>query len=453
MRFSSAFKVGLLTIVALSILLFTVMWIKGRSLSGGDRYTIHFKDVNGIRTGSGVQMMGLRIGQIEDIVPVIKDEQSYVEIKFVITEPNIKIPVASTISIQQSGIIGEQFLEISPPKVRTIHIPILDKSKIIKPQDKVQMKLSSKYYDIGFIKSIEVVETNTLPLPLQSKFKSDYAYKINYVINMPGLIVPERMLGKLVKDGSGMKMRLSPFSNINIPYPDTDLKYTVIEPMRLVDFMELQYKSAASLTETNERISAILTDDVINDLKSTAENLNMLTLKTGKTIDKAELLIDASRKDLDYVMSSVNQISSKIMVLTDNLNEIVGDKDFKTTVANSAQSVGRLSDNLSKLLEDDSMETTIANLNTTLKNISEISSYVNDATKDDKLKADIKKTVDKLNCALDELAITLDTVNELTTEEKGKIKTTLNDAAQTSKNLKKFSEKLNKRFLLFRLIF
>ena len=92
MKMSPSFKVGILTLVALIILLFTVLWIKGRSFSSAERIEVHFKDVNGMRPGSGVQMMGLRVGQVEEIIPVVDGESSYVKMKFVITEPGITIP-------------------------------------------------------------------------------------------------------------------------------------------------------------------------------------------------------------------------------------------------------------------------------------------------------------------------------------------------------------------------
>ena len=127
MKMSPSFKVGILTLVALIILLFTVLWIKGRSFSSAERIEVHFKDVNGMRPGSGVQMMGLRVGQVEEIIPVVDGESSYVKMKFVITEPGITIPKASMLSIQQSGLIGEQFLEITPPRVRSVYIPVVGK--------------------------------------------------------------------------------------------------------------------------------------------------------------------------------------------------------------------------------------------------------------------------------------------------------------------------------------
>ena len=80
MRFSSSFKVGILTLAGLLILLFSVLWVKGRSLSAGERLEIIFKDVNGMRPGSGVQMMGLRVGQVEEIIPVVEEDKSFVKL-------------------------------------------------------------------------------------------------------------------------------------------------------------------------------------------------------------------------------------------------------------------------------------------------------------------------------------------------------------------------------------
>ena len=37
---SSSLKVGILTVVALTILIFTVLWIKGRTLSAGERIEV-----------------------------------------------------------------------------------------------------------------------------------------------------------------------------------------------------------------------------------------------------------------------------------------------------------------------------------------------------------------------------------------------------------------------------
>ena len=72
MKFSSSLKVGILALSAIIILVFTVLWVKGKAISNAERLSVNFKDVNGMRAGSGVQMMGVRIGQVEEIKPKLK---------------------------------------------------------------------------------------------------------------------------------------------------------------------------------------------------------------------------------------------------------------------------------------------------------------------------------------------------------------------------------------------
>ena len=154
MKVSSSFKVGLLTLIALILLFGVILKVKGRTFSNADRIEVQFKDVNGMRPGAGVQMMGLRVGQVEEITPVTDGENNYVKVKFVITDPDIKIQKASIFTIQQSGLIGELFLEITPPKTRTMYIPMKSKDLLYK-DDPVEMKLDDKYYNVGIVKNIE----------------------------------------------------------------------------------------------------------------------------------------------------------------------------------------------------------------------------------------------------------------------------------------------------------
>ena len=454
MKFSSAFKVGLLTIVSIVILVFTVMWIKGRALSSGERITVNFKDVNGLRAGSGVQMMGYRVGQVEEISPVIQGENSYVKVKFVIIEPNIKIPTASEISIQQSGLIGEQFLEVMPPRVKNIYLPVVKNNDALKINDKVEMVLSNELRPVGVVKSVEIIPTESLSILLNENIKTEYAYKVSYIITMPGLKLPQKVVGEIVSNkDKETKLKLAPESKIKLLLPKTESKYTVIEPMRLADFMDLQYRSAESLTEMNNKISSVLSEDVITDLQNTAKNLEDLTVQAKSTFEKASLLIDTTRKELETTMDSVNGLTTRVIAMTDNINSVIGDKNFKEQVVSTTAHIERLSININNLLEDEKTKQTLDNINAISKNINDISLFVNNMSQDDALKSKLSTTVDNFNGALVQLETTLSTVNSVTEDDKELLKNTINDAYETSKNLRKFSEKLNKHFLLFRLLF
>ena len=60
-------------------------------------------------------------------------------------------------------------------------------------------------------------------------------------------------------------------------------------------------------------------------------------------------------------------------------------------------------------------------------------------------------SVDNLNVTMCEVSKALETVNGKGNQDN--LKQIVTDTADTVENLKKFSEKLNKRFLLFRLMF
>ena len=454
MRFSSSIKVGILTITALFILIISVMWVKGRSLSSSERITVEFKDVNGMRPGSAVQIMGYRVGQVEEVIPVIDGENSYVKLKFVITDSNVEIPDASEISIQQSGLIGEQFLEITPPRDRVIYLPLTGKEKVLKKGNSVDMILSDEVHKVGNVKNVEIVQTSTLPSDEKVKHSTEKVYKVTYIINLPGLILPNEVKAKILPDvKAGEKLRLYLADDEKLLLPKSGLKYTIVEPMRLIDFMELQYKSAQALTETNEKISAILSEDVIEDLQVTAKNLSTLTLKANTMVEKAEILIDTSKTELLALTAQADKISDKILGIADSLNDLLGDEDLIKNVSDATKSVSKLSTNLNTIISDPQTKATLANINVMSKNLAEISNYVNDMSKDENLKLKVLKTVDKLDLALEQLNVTLKVVNDIGVGQKEKIISTINDASETTKNAKKFSEKLNKRFLLFRLMF
>ena len=447
---SSSLKVGVLTLSAIFILIFTILWIKGRSLSTGERMEVIFNDVNGMRAGSGVQMMGLRIGQIEEIQPVIAGKNSYIKLRFVITQKGIDIPDASTISIQQSGLIGEQFLEITPPKVQTTFVETQKNTTAIKKGMPIFMELSDEKHQIGFVEECDVLPTSQIPYDLKSKIRTKNTLKIKYTITLPGLILDNGNIGAKMQNEELVFFDLD---GEKLFAPQKDLKFTVIEPMRISDFMEIQYQASKSLNDTNEKIAEILSDEMVTDLKQSIKNINELTLTASNTLEKAQILIDSSKEELDQVLNQSNKLISKLIILTDNINEIAQDGELKNSIKTTTKSVGELSGNINKILEDKQTQEILTNMDEISKNLADISSYVNDFTQDEKLKTDITGTISNINKITKDVNNALGQINTMSDKEKCSINSIISDAAVTTRNLKVFSEKLNKRFLLFRLMF
>ena len=450
MKISSSFKVGTLTIIALSIFLFTILWVKGRSFSSAERIEVQFKDVNGMRPGSGVQMMGLRVGQVEEIIPVVENESSYVKMRFVITEPGISIPKASMLSIQQSGLIGEQFLEITPPKIRSVYIPVVNQQLLSNDAD-VEIKLDEKYYNVGKVKKSQIMSSKLVPEGVRESIKTNYAYKIDYFINLPGLIIPEFMRGQVVTADGHKKLRIAPLDNTPLPYPNQTSPFTVVEPMRIADFLDLQYKAAESLTETNRVVNELLNDKMIADLTKSVSNFKDLTAQATTTLEKAEKLIEASKNDIDAIVWMMTDATNNFNRLATNINGIVADENFKPTLYETAEAISNMSKQLSPIIGAVNAKDFAEDLNSVMHNLNDISTAVNKMTHDEGLKKKVVDSVDNLNVTLCEVSKALSTVNG--NGDKENLKQIVSDTTETMGNLKKFSEKLNKRFLLFRLMF
>jgi methyl-accepting chemotaxis protein len=122
----------------------------------------------------------------------------------------------------------------------------------------------------------------------------------------------------------------------------------------------------------------------------------------------------------------------------------------------TANSVDDLAKNLNKVMNAADAEQTGKNLKIISQNLAQISESVNSMTKDDKLKNQITTAITNVNSAMSEVATALDTVNRVNptnANQASDLEQIVKDTVATTSNLRKFSDKLNKRFLLFRLLF
>ncbi len=103
-------KVGLLTIVAIALLLLFSMKVGGLSLFGDSksRYIImHFSSVAGLEVKSKVKLSGVEIGYVDELTL----EEGYASVKAVLTHKAL-IRKGSIATISSAGLLGESYIEI-----------------------------------------------------------------------------------------------------------------------------------------------------------------------------------------------------------------------------------------------------------------------------------------------------------------------------------------------------
>ena len=169
------------------------------------------------------------------------------------------------------------------------------------------------------------------------------------------------------------------------------------------------------------------------------------------TLEKTKKLIDSSKNDLDALVWMMTDVSSNFNKLAVNINGIITDEKFKPTMYETAEAISNMSKQLAPIIGSINAEEFAEDLNSIMKNLNELSTTVNRMSKDEKLKKKFVDSVDNFNATMCQVNTALETINGEDNEEN--LKQIVEDTSDTIANLKKFSEKLNKRFLLFRLMF
>jgi len=109
-------SVGLLILLAIGLFAGLVLWLKGLT-PGRQSYRVKFVFENtlGMQEGTAVTFRGVRVGRVLGIKP----ESNQVTVTVEITQPDLKIPSDAKIEVNQSGLIGDTTLDITPVRSLT----------------------------------------------------------------------------------------------------------------------------------------------------------------------------------------------------------------------------------------------------------------------------------------------------------------------------------------------
>ncbi len=106
----SEIQVGLLTVLALVILIVGMMWLKNIDLRKGSRlYQVDFARVEGLRAGDKVQVRGIRMGEVAGMQIL----QGAVRVELVMEE-TVSLREDAVVTLGEKGIVGEVVIEVDP---------------------------------------------------------------------------------------------------------------------------------------------------------------------------------------------------------------------------------------------------------------------------------------------------------------------------------------------------
>jgi phospholipid/cholesterol/gamma-HCH transport system substrate-binding protein len=426
-RLDAPIKVGLLTVLSIVILVLSLVWLRGRGLSGGEVYTVRFSDVDGLREGAPVQMMGIRVGFVEQIKPIVVRSKYYVNVDFQLTDADIQVPRGSILAIEQSGIIGEKFLEITPPKLQSVILTTFNTAASqIKPGIPVKMRFEEGLLEVGHVERVEQVPDESMVFN-----------KLFFRITHPGAAMPANPVYELALDPNQHYYLRVLSHNPQLPHqPDKDAIFTVENPLRIKEFLQIQLDSAEALKVTNEKIVQLFSDDTISTLNNTIKNTEVLTARATEVLDTADALFKTSSRDLEKLVHSSDALVTQLNGLSNNLNAIVGDPKLQSDIKATVASVKESTDTLNTLLQDPKLKDTFNQVNSTAVEANLLLKTANSLTQDQKLRAEVGDTVNNLNVSLEQLSRVLGQVETVSQSKDASLGDTLGRLAQYLGELK-----------------
>lgn len=111
-------KVGAFVLIAIGFLTVAILSIGNFSFfERGQKMNVIFGYANGLKKAAPVRLAGVDAGHIKDIEILTENGEMKVRIELFIEE-GIRVPADSTIAINQLGLLGEKYVEITPGKAQ-----------------------------------------------------------------------------------------------------------------------------------------------------------------------------------------------------------------------------------------------------------------------------------------------------------------------------------------------
>lgn len=325
-----------------------VLWLKG--LNPANRSFTVFADfvaINGVQTGSPVRYRGVSVGRIANIVP----GPNGVEVKLEIGRADLVIPKDSDLSVNQTGLLGETVLDITPRK--------------------------------------EITESAVSGRPLDRDCDRDLILCENSRIKGTLGISTDELIRATIRFAD---VYSSPQFTGNIN-----------------SLTKKSSEAAAEIAQLSREVTGLVKSAraEVRTFSSTARSIGNTADQATLTIAQVNDLITANRSTLvstlDNLSATSRDIRTSVSRLSPILNQVEGSKlisNLETLSANAAQTSANLRD-VSVTLNNPAtvtmLQQTLDSARATFENTQKITSDLDELTGDPKLRDNLKRLINGLS--------------------------------------------------------
>lgn len=366
-------SVGLLILLGLGIFAGLVLWLRGLTL-GRRSYTavVEFANVNGVQEGAAVKYRGVDVGNILAVRP----GANKVEVEIEITPADVIIPRDARVEANQSGLISEVSIDITPLK------PLPAGLVVAKPLDQncdrtlIVCDGSRLQGQIG-ISTDELIRSST-------NFATVYSN--------PALYENINAAAKNASSAAVSAARLT-----------RDLSTLTRATQQQLGNIST---TANSVQRAANQISASTTNTA-NQFGETAEQIRLTAAQANRLVVNLDDLVTTNRSSLVTALENINQTSEQLRSTVGGLSPTLSRfsqgeliQNLETLSANAALASANLRDITNALNSPTNLlvlQQTLDSARVTFQNTQKITSDLDELTGDPNFRQNVRELINGLN--------------------------------------------------------
>ncbi|MDJ0617093.1 MAG: MlaD family protein [Calothrix sp. MO_192.B10] len=373
-------SVGLLLLVGLGVLGMIVLWLN-RFTASGKSYTaiVEFANAGGMQKGAVVRYRGVKVGRINSIRP----GPNNVDVEIEIFQPELIIPKDSTVEANQSGLISESVIDITPKKPFPPGVEVAGPVDPNCDRNLVVCNGSRLKGAIG-ISMDELIRTTSRLATVYTEPR--FYANVNDALKNTSVAASQiaKLSGELTKLTRTSQRQLGSFST-----------------------------AAESVSQAADKISASSSEAVdklgstANQFGATAKDVSLTVTQANQLLKNLDNLVTSNRSSLVTTLNNITATSNQLRVSVDQLSPAVSRlsqgeliKNLENLSANAAQASANLRD-ASKTLNDPNnlivLQKTLDSARVTFENTQKITSDLDELTGNPKFRQNLQQLVNGLS--------------------------------------------------------
>ena len=422
MRYSNEIRVGIVFLGGLALIIFGYFYLRGLGLNA-EFYTLRLNGAASIAQGNDVRLQGVKVGQVADVNFDPQTQQPILKIAVRRAQPSFKLLKTYEYSVQISGLVGENYVDIRGPYVANADIYNPDDPSEIIPAEAAGGILAATNSANDLAKSLETTI---------KKVNTTLDAVNNGLLNSPNQ-------KKLAQALDGVAKLTTSASRTFDQSTGRQFQRTLANAERASANVERATRDAGGLSRDVQG----LVRNANGQLRRTSDNFNGIadenraqlkallanTTRASDSIAGLTETLDFTLRAGDFqgnsqaALKSLRLAADNVAVATTGIRKLSDDPttnaDLKRTLVALRQSTESLRDTAESLkgfvVGDGTgqIQGVLTTLNTTASNLEVTTASINQIVADPAFQADVKGSADNLNNTLAATRASAERINAL----------------------------------------